>query len=105
MVSDEKLWTHTEPSFKAGRALYAYNLVRIASLEREAGSFEGEMKAWDDVMHCSGWAGKEPRPHDYDPEAFRMLSVNFQSGDVSFVDFIKQRKNELQTLILSCAAR
>jgi hypothetical protein len=92
MTSDEALWKVKNHPLTAGRALFAYNLLRIASLEREAGSLEGEKAAWDEVLRNSGWDAKAGGSPTYDPEAFKMLSENFQSGEVSLLDYINQRK-------------
>lgn len=70
----------------ASNTLFAYNLLRIAALERETGAFDKEMAAWEEVLNCG---------------AFAQLSGNFQSGDVSLSDYIKQR----QSFILSCVGR
>ncbi|HEY2810172.1 MAG TPA: hypothetical protein VGJ00_02125 [Rhabdochlamydiaceae bacterium] len=92
LEEDEALWTH-QGQAGGGRALYAYNLVRIASLEREAGSYAGESAAWEEVMRCAGWGEYASRPKTYDPEAFKMVAENFQSGEVSLLDYIHQRKS------------
>ena len=105
MASDEAMWKDKNHALAAGRALFAYNLLRIASLEREAGSFEGEKAAWDEVLCNAGWDSKVGQSSTYDPEAFKILSDNFQSGDVSLLDYINQRKKELVSLSPSGAAR
>lgn len=104
MADDEALWKEEGQSFKTGRALYAYNLLRIASLEREAGSIEGEMTAWQEMMQSAGWTKERGISRRCDPAAFKALSENFQSGDVTLVDFIRQRMKDLNLLIPSCAA-
>lgn len=92
MGTDEQLWANKGPNMRSGRSLYAYNLLRIASLEREAGSKEGELKAWEELMQSAGWGGYTPHPKTYDPQSYQVLSENFKSGDVSLFEFIQQRK-------------
>jgi hypothetical protein len=99
MAQDDVLWTNDKYSTKGGRTLYAYNLLRIASLEREVGSQNGERAAWDDILHNAGWEGRTTQAKTYDPEAFKILAENFQTGDVSLVDFIHQRKKELGRVV------
>ena len=98
MAQDDVLWTNSGHATKGGRALYAYNLLRIASLERETGSKNGEKAAWDEILYNAGWEGQTAHSKTYDPEAFKILAENFQTGDVSLVDFIQQRKKELGRL-------
>ncbi len=95
LEQDDAFWDSRDKFIRSGVILYAYNLVRIASLEKELGSKEGELVAWDDLIRNSGW--KEP-PHNqkmYDPEAYAHLAQNFTQGDVSLLDYIEQRRKEL----------
>jgi hypothetical protein len=91
MAEDSALWANDKYPLRSGRVLYAYNLIRIASLEREAGTKEGEIAAWEEVMRCAGWGARPPHPKTYDPEAFKTISQNFQSGEVSLWEYIQQR--------------
>jgi len=91
MESDEKLWKEKK---ETSRILYAYNLLRIAALERETGSIEGERAAWEEVLSSAGWANRPHHPKTYDPESFQKLSANFQSGHVSLVEYIERRIRE-----------
>lgn len=91
MESDEKLWRDKK---ETSRILYAYNLLRIAALEREAGSIAGERAAWEEVLSSAGWANRPHHPRTYDPETFQKLSANFQSGRVCLVEYIEKRLRE-----------
>ena len=95
MEEDELLWKDKEYSLQAGRTLYAYNLLRIASLEREIGSKQRENAAWDEILRSAGWAGAAPHPKTHDPLAFKAIAENYQVGEVSLLDYIQQRKREI----------
>src|SRR5579872_1430087 len=49
MASDETLW-NDKAIAKAGRAVYAHNLLRIAALEREMGAHARETAALNEVL-------------------------------------------------------
>lgn len=94
MEVDEALWT---PSIvNAGRILYAYNLLRIAALERQAGSPEGESAAWDEILQNIDGSARSVSSKRMDADAFKMISEHLHSGDASLLGFIQQRKRELQ---------
>jgi hypothetical protein len=95
LEDDDTFWEEREKAARSGVILYAYNLVRIAALERELGSKEGELKAWEDLVCWAGWKGGAAPAKRYDPEASAFLTQNFTQGDVSLVDYIEQRKKEL----------
>ena len=60
--------------------LQIYNLVRIAVLEKEIGTPEGERLAWEEVL-------KNP--------AFPLIQQNFRQGNLSLSDFISTRMGSL----------
>lgn len=95
LEKEASLWEQMESQQRSGGLLYAYNLIRIAALERELGSKEGERAAWDELMCNAGWSKVEVPTKTYDPKAYETLARNFQSGSFSLLDYIKQRKKEL----------
>ena len=98
MSEDEAVWQHKS----AGRTLYAYNLLRIASLEREVGSPKGELAAWETVLQNAGWGGRTSAVNTYDPETYHLLAQTFQNGDISLFSYIQKRS---EVITLSCAGR
>ncbi len=92
LEKDPHFWARRDKFIKSGTLLYAYNLIRIAALEREAGSAEGELLAWKELVHNAGWEGEPSNLQMYDPEAYALLKSNFQEGEISLLDFIEQRK-------------
>jgi len=70
--------------------LFAYNLLRIAMLEKEAGTPDGEIKAWKE------W--KRYADNKSDPvlaEAFATIDRQLKEGDFSVNLYIKAREAEL----------
>jgi hypothetical protein len=65
-----------------GGMLYAFNLIRIAMLEQEAGSKEGEVAAWDELIGL----------REKDEEAFTLINYHFREGALSLFDYIQHRK-------------
>ena len=95
LEKDAFLWEQMDSQKRSGGLLYAYNLIRIAALERELGSKEGEKAAWEEILCNAGWSKVEEPVKTYDPKAYATLARNFQSGSFSLLDYIKQRKKEL----------
>ncbi|MBI2810774.1 MAG: hypothetical protein HYX67_08110, partial [Candidatus Melainabacteria bacterium] len=95
LEKDDVFWDGRDKFVKSGAILYAYNLVRIAALERELGSKDGELKAWEELERNAGWNDRPANLKTYDPEAYALLEQNFTRGDVSLADFIAQRKKEI----------
>lgn len=93
---DDLFWSHKSSMLKSGSILYAYNLMRIATLEHEAGSATGELEAWDELIAHAGWEKNPSQLKTYDPEAYSLLSSNFHKGDVSLRDFIEERRAALR---------
>lgn len=95
LEKETSLWEKIGSEDRPGGLLYAYNLMRIAALERELGSKEGEKAAWEEIMCNAGWAKVNPPGKTYDPKSYVLLARNFQSGCFSLLDYIEQRKKEL----------
>jgi hypothetical protein len=95
LEKDDVFWESRDKVIRSGTILYAYNLVRIASLERQLGSKEGELKAWDELVQNAGWKDLPANLKVYDPDAYSLLEQNFTQGDISLLDYIEQRKKEL----------
>ncbi|MES2122521.1 MAG: hypothetical protein V4492_07065 [Chlamydiota bacterium] len=93
MEGDESFWQSRDPLIHSGSALYAYNLVRIASLYQELGQKEKELAAWDELVSNAGWKGIPQDAKTFDPEAYTQLLQNFTLGDVSLLDYIEKRKS------------
>lgn len=93
MQEDDAFWENRSSVVRHGSLLYAYNLLRIAMLEKVTGSPEGELAAWEELKMNAGWEGFQPASKAYDPEAYMLIQQNFQKQDVTLQDFIKYREN------------
>jgi hypothetical protein len=88
MASDETLW-NDKATPKAGRAVYAYNLLRIAALEREMGARAREVAVLNEVLSNAGWDNAQNKTHTYDPATYAAIAEQLQRGDVTLADYIK----------------
>jgi hypothetical protein len=78
LEADKQLWREGRP----GRILYAFNLLRIAALQREVGTPQEERLALSDLEMVAVT----------DPETAHLLEQGFRLGEVALFDYIKQRK-------------
>lgn len=84
MTEDPSLFAENERVRWEG-LLYAFNLVRIATLEQRAGTPQGERKAWEELMAL----------RDKDAEAFSMIQYHFRENDLTLFDYIAHRTASL----------
>ena len=103
MAEDTHFWDSRDKMIRSGGILYAYNLVRIATLEREIGSPSGELAAWDELLSNAGWTSAAPTSKMFDPEAYSLLQNIFQDGKISLQDYILQRREELSLRLVGSA--
>lgn len=96
LEQDDAFWESRDKTVRSGSVLYAYNLLRIASLERQLGSKEGELLAWEELVGNAGWKESPVNLKTYDPDAYALLAENFKQGDISLLDYIEQRKVDLK---------
>ena len=96
MENDASFWESQNKFPRYGSILYAYNLLRIALLQKNTGTSKDELSAWNELQKIAGWS--EEGSNDsiyYDPEAYHLLEKNFRIGSISILDYIQHRKNEL----------
>lgn len=92
MLADDSFWQTRDRVVHSGSALYAYNLVRIASLYQELGDKEKELLAWDELVSNAGWKGVPKESKTFDPEAYALLLQNFTQGELSLLNYIEKRR-------------
>ena len=96
MEEDLSFWQKPEEIVKSGSLLFAFNLLRIAILENEAGSSQGELAAWEDFeKHALFASGPIPVKMD-DPQAYALIFQNFREQGTTLNDFIAYRKAHLK---------
>ena len=84
------------PSKHTGALLYGINLVRIALLEKEVGTADGEKKAWEELEQFAGWAKGSPDSPFADDEARALFAQHLHQGVVTLRDYLEQRKKALK---------
>jgi hypothetical protein len=82
LEGDKQLWNEGQ----SGRVLYAFNLLRIAQLQREIGTPQEESLALSDLEMVAVT----------DQETAQLLEQSFRIGEVSLSDYIKNRKLALK---------
>ena len=92
---DQSFWEKRSQIVRHGSLLYAYNLLRIATLEKELGSAHGELAAWKELKQNAGWGEGQIATKTYDPEAYHLIEQNFRKQDVSLLDYINHREDLL----------
>ncbi len=98
MDTDNRFWDKQSNLVRHGCILYAYNLLRIAMLEKVAGTPKGELEAWLEFKKNAGWQGAQPTSRTYDPEAYLLIEHNFQNQEISLLDYIKYREEALTSM-------
>ena len=96
---DQSFWEKRSQIVRHGSLLYAYNLIRIATLEKELGSAEGELAAWKELKQNAGWAQTHVTTKAYDPEAYNLIQKNFKKQDISLLDYINHREKALTSFL------
>jgi hypothetical protein len=98
MDADAGFWEKKSAIVRYGCILYAYNLLRIAMLEKAAGTPAGELAAWRELKANAGWQVAQPTSKTYDPEAYRLIQENFQTQEISLLDYITHRESIISSM-------
>jgi hypothetical protein len=78
----KKLKKVLEGQKQAHKLLFAFNLLRIATLEKEVGTPEGELAAWNEVKGV-------------DSDSYQSLQETFKEKSATLSDYIKHREESL----------
>ncbi len=97
MEKDLSFWETQETESPYGSFLYAYNLLRIASLEYVAGSPQSELKAIEELQKNAGWGFTPIQAKWNNPESYSLLEESFREQSISLSDYLKHRKDELSS--------
>jgi hypothetical protein len=82
---DTAFFNTSDQAIHKGSVLYVFNLLRIAMLEKETGSLQAELAAWEELLH--------PKPLHL--HATAQLLEHFRDDDTSLLDYINHRKAAL----------
>jgi hypothetical protein len=77
--------------------LFAYNLLRIASLQQAIGAREEELLAWQEWKQYAGLGRKTEEKKLIDTEAFKSIIQRFEENNISLLDYIKAREQILSS--------
>lgn len=90
LQKDTAFWDAQDKMVRSGDLLYAYNLLRLATLEREVGTPTGELTALNECLNHMKQADEA--------EAWAMVGHSMQDGSISLKDYLMQRKRSLELL-------
>jgi hypothetical protein len=94
MLGDKDFWKKSQGVKSFGSALFAFNLMRIATLFQELGSKEQELEAWKELKSYAGWEGSQ-KDTRVSQEGFESLLNHFSVRDMTLLDYIAAREGEL----------
>lgn len=75
--------------------LYIYNLLRIATLQKELGDTKAELNTWKEWKQLADGEATEGK---IDPNAFRIVLGFFEGNVTSLPDYIASRERELRLI-------
>jgi hypothetical protein len=92
MLSDSAYWEKS----KDNSALFAFNLMRIATISQQLKNDETELEAWSEIKQYGGW-GKDSSPSKLiGHEGFKQLLSHFSVQETTLLDYIETREEELR---------
>lgn len=95
LLKSPQIYSTGEAEKYYGEALFAYNLLRIAMLEQEAGSSESEREAWEELIRYSGWdenSSDDSLFKNTRSIAYQQILSNFRENGITLLDYIKERQ-------------
>ena len=94
MLADEAFWEKGQKTKGYGSGLFAFNLMRIATLYQELGMKDRELEAWRDLKAFAGWNAPQ-KDVRIGQEGFQSLLHHFTVQDMTLLDYISAREAEL----------
>jgi len=94
MLADEGFWERSQGVKSYGSGLFAFNLMRIATLYQEMGMQERELEAWNELKSYAGWSLPQ-KDKRIGKEGFQSLLSHFSVQDITLLDYISAREAEL----------
>lgn len=95
MLEDDAFWEKGSGAKHFGSGLFAFNLVRIATLYQELGMSERELEAWHELKAYAGFGGAQ-KDTRISAEGFQSLLNHFSVQDITLLDYIAAREKELR---------
>lgn len=94
MLEDEAFWEKAQGVKNYGSGLFAFNLMRIATLYQELGMKDRELEAWRELKAFAGWNAPQ-KDARIKQEGFQSLLNHFTVQDMTLLDYISAREAEL----------
>lgn len=91
MADDSSFWENG----KDNSALFAFNLLRIATLSEQLGDLEGEQGAWKELKRYGGWEKGAEADEKIGHAGFKQLLSHFTVQETSLLDYIASREEDL----------
>lgn len=92
MNSEPLYWEKSKDS----SSLFAFNLMRIATLSQQLNQSETEIEAWKEIKDYGGWEKDEPPVELIGHEGFKQLLSHFSVQETTLLDYIEAREEELR---------
>lgn len=89
-----KIPSENDRSF--GDMLFAFNLLRIATLQQQVGNNNAELQAWQEWKRYAGLDKVSKEPKKISPQAFRLIIQQLAIGSISLPDYIAYREQLLK---------
>lgn len=94
MLGDEIFWKKGGKAKSFGSGLFAFNLMRIATLYQEMSMSEQELDAWKELKAYAAWDTPQ-KDKRIEAEGFELLLNHFSVQDITLLDYISSREKEL----------
>ncbi|MCB1107130.1 MAG: hypothetical protein KDK76_03440 [Chlamydiia bacterium] len=91
MMGDGAFWEKG----KDHSSLFAFNLIRIATLCHQLENKKGELEAWKEIKQYGGWDVEAPASEKIGQEGFVQLLSHFSVQETTLLDYIASREEEL----------
>lgn len=92
LENDSALWSKQGEGAHYGSILYAFNLLRVASLETVAGTPERALAVWKELEEQLVKAQFAPATLAINPEGYYLLEQNFTQNDLTLRAYIQHQK-------------
>lgn len=91
LLRDESFWKNG----KDDSSLFAFNLMRIATLCQELGDPQGELEAWQEMKRYAGWMEGAPADEKIGQAGFKHLLSHFTVQETTLLDYIQAREEDI----------
>jgi len=93
LLKDETFWENRADD----SSLFAFNLMRIATLCEELGDEKGELEAWREIKQYGGWLEGAPIDEKIGQAGFKRLLSHFTVQETTLLDYIQAREEDLSS--------